>query len=167
MGTNIVTPADSERTNYAGHIFDWKLLGEATGGGLAMAEVEGWRGGEPPFHVHDREDEFFYILDGEMTFKIGDELKRATPGTLVWAPRKVPHGFMFETERVRLLIGFLPAGQDAVFKAFSTPATTGLPREPRPEQMPDFEAIEAADRRAGVTYLGPPLREMLTATSAA
>ena len=167
MDTNIVTPADSEPMNYAGHIFDWKVLGEATGGGLSVAEVHGWQGGEPPFHVHDREDEFFYILEGEMTFKIGDELKRATPGTMVWAPRKVPHGFMFDTPTVRLLIGFLPAGQDAVFNAFSTVATSIVPREPRPDEMPDFEAIEAADHHAGVTYLGPPLREMLAAASAA
>jgi quercetin dioxygenase-like cupin family protein len=167
MGTNIITPGESERTNYAGHLFDWKLLGSATGGTLALAEVEGWQGGEPPFHVHEREDEFFYILEGEMTFKIGDELKRATPGTMVWAPRAVPHGFMFDTERVRLLIGFSPAGQDTLFRAFSTPATGTLPRAPQPAEMPDFEAIEAADKRAGVIYLGPPLRDMLADTNAA
>lgn len=165
MGTRIVTPADSERTNYAGHIFDWKVLGDATAGSLALAEVEGWQGGEPPFHVHDREDEFFYVLEGEMTFRIGDEVKRATPGTMVWAPRRVPHGFMFDTQRARLLIGFMPAGQDAVFRTFSTPTTATGAREPQPDQMPDFDAIEAADRRAGVTYLGPPLREMLAASS--
>jgi quercetin dioxygenase-like cupin family protein len=165
MGTNIVTPAEGERLNYAGHIFDWKLIGALTGGAFSLAEVEGWQGGEPPLHLHAREDEFFYVLEGEMTFKIGDELKLATPGSVVWAPRNVPHAFMFDTPTVRVLIGFFPAGQEAVFKRFSLPAARS--DRPAPTDIePDYAAIEAADNEAGVTYLGPPLREMLAVSAA-
>lgn len=166
MSTNIVNPADSQPTNYAGHIFDWKLLGAATGDNLALAEVAGWQGGEPPLHVHALEDEFFYVIEGEITFRVGEETKRALPGSFVWAPRGVPHAFAFDTPTVRLLIGFMPAGQDAVFLRFSTPAAAGdKPKEP--SEYPDFAEIEAADKVAGVTYLGPPLRELLGATSSA
>lgn len=165
MSTNIVMPADTRRMNYAGHIFNWTLLGEATGGALALAEIEGWQGGEPPVHVHTREDEFFILLEGEMTFMIGDETRRAVPGTVVWAPRNVPHTFSFDTPTVRLLVGFMPAGQDKVFLEFSTPAAPGdVPGPPTVE--PDFEAIEAADRAAGLTYVGPTLRELLTPSAA-
>lgn len=166
MGTNIVNAGDSQLTNYAGHIFDWKIVGGATGGTLALAEVRGWQGGEPPLHVHALEDEFFYVLEGDVTFRIGDETKRALPGSLVWAPRGVPHGFAFETPTVRLLIGFSPAGQEDVFLRFSTAAAAGdLPGEPSHD--PDFAEIEAADKAAGVTYLGPPLRELLASEASA
>lgn len=152
-------------TNYAGHLFDWKLLGQASGGAFAFAEVTGWQGGEPPLHVHAREDEFFYVLEGEVTFKIGDELTRALPGAFVWAPRTIPHAFMFDTPIVRMLIGFLPAGQDEVFLRFSTPADRSS--EPRPPVLDlDYAAIEAADKEAGVTYLGPPLRDLLASSAA-
>jgi quercetin dioxygenase-like cupin family protein len=152
-----VTPS---LTSYAGHLFDWRLLGDASEGALALADVTGWQGGEPPLHVHAREDEFFYILSGRVTFKIGDNLALAEPGSFVWAPRNVPHTFMFETPTVRMLIGFLPAGQDELFLRFSTPVAAGFQPGP-PDAEPDYAAIEAADAAAGVTYLGPPLRELL------
>jgi quercetin dioxygenase-like cupin family protein len=150
-------------TNYAGHLFDWKLLGKASGGAFALAEVTGWQGGEPPPHVHDREDEFFYILDGKVTFKIGEQMIDAGPGGFVWAPRKVPHAFMFDTPTVRMLIGFLPAGQDEVFLCFSTAADSSA-QAGAPVGDLDYSAIEAADAEAGVTYLGPPLRDLLAAS---
>jgi quercetin dioxygenase-like cupin family protein len=151
--------------NYAGHIFDWKLLGGASGGAFALAEVTGWQGGEPPLHVHDREDEFFYVLDGKVTFKIGDQVIHAGPGGFVWAPRRIPHTFMFDTPTVRVLIGFLPAGQDDVFLRFSAPADRSSEAGSSIGD-PDYPAIEAADAEAGVTYLGPPLRELLAANGA-
>lgn len=152
-------------TNYAGHLFDWKLLGETSGGSISVVEVNGWQGGEPPLHVHAREDEFFYVLDGEVTFKIGEELIHARQGAFVWAPRKVAHTFMFDTPTVRMLIGFLPAGQEEVFLRFSTPADASMRAEPPSEEL-DYAAIEAADAEAGVTYLGPPLRDLLATTGA-
>jgi quercetin dioxygenase-like cupin family protein len=159
------TTAAGRLTNYAGHLFDWKLLGAASGGSFALAEVTGWQGGEPPLHAHAREDEFFYVLEGEVTFKIGDDLTQVGPGAFVWAPRNVPHAFMFDTPIVRLLIGFLPAGQDEVFLRFSTPADRSSEARP-PEGELDYAAIEAADAEAGVTYLGPPLRDLLAASAA-
>jgi quercetin dioxygenase-like cupin family protein len=164
MLTRNGTGSTGELTNYAGHLFDWKLLGETSGGSFALAEVTGWQGGEPPLHVHTREDEFFYVLEGKLTFKIGDELLPAGPGSFIWAPRNVAHTFMFDTPSVRMLIGFLPAGQDEVFLRFSTAADRSSHAGP-PSSEPDYAAIEEADRQAGVTYVGPPLRELLSASA--
>jgi quercetin dioxygenase-like cupin family protein len=148
--------------NYLGHRFVWKLTGAQTGGQFALAEVTGWQGGEPPLHVHAREDEIFSIIEGRVVFRIGDETITAAAGDVVWAPRNVPHAFMFETPIVRMLIGFSPAGQDAVFQAFSTvddhERTVGPPAE---QDMPDMAAMTAMDEAAGVTYLGPPLRDSM------
>ena len=94
-----------------------------------------------------------------MTFRIGDELHRAVPGSLVYAPRDVPHGFAIESETARMLITITPARLKAVFDAFSEPAgTRGF--GPVPEHPP-YDEIERADAERGVTFVGPPLPALL------
>jgi quercetin dioxygenase-like cupin family protein len=70
------------------------LIGpQHTNGHFAMA-ISGCHPGDgPPPHIHRREDEAFYILEGEMTFLYGDQLLRAAPGTFVWGPRDIVHRF--------------------------------------------------------------------------
>ena len=64
-------------------------------------------------HVHDEEDDSFYILEGEMTFLFGDESAAAPPGTFVLAPPGVVHGFRNDgKEPVRMLNFHAPAGFD-------------------------------------------------------
>ena len=158
----ILAPGEGDARRHTGHLFDWKAVGGQTADTFALVEIEGWQGGEPPVHYHTREDEFFYVLEGEATFMVGEEIRRGGCGLFVWAPREVPHGFAFETERVRMLAGFLPAGQEAVFHAFSAPDPQRAPAaEPDPADLPNFAAMEALDNRYGVVYVGPPLRELL------
>lgn len=162
----VLGAADGDPQRYLGHLFDWKVVAEHTQGAFSLVEIEGWQNGEPPLHYHTHEDEFFYVLDGELTFKVGDEVKRIGPGGFVWAPRNVPHGFAFETERIRMLAGFLPAGQEEAFLAFSTPDPERTPaREPDPAALPDVAEMQATDERLGVVYVGPPLRELLSTGS--
>jgi mannose-6-phosphate isomerase-like protein (cupin superfamily) len=64
-------------------------------------------------HVHDGEDDAFYILEGEMTFFFGDDEAVAGPGTFVLAPAGVSHGFRNDTDApVRMLNIHAPAGFD-------------------------------------------------------
>lgn len=161
-GGYILASGEGDPRRHTGHLFDWKAVGEQTGGTLALVEIEGWRGGEPPVHYHTHEDELFYMLEGEATFLVGDETRRGGPGMFVWAPRNIRHGFAFETKHVRMLVGFLPAGQEAVFHAFSTPdPQRARAAEPEPADLSDFAEIEAMDNRYGVVYVGPPLRDLL------
>jgi quercetin dioxygenase-like cupin family protein len=157
---------EGDPRRHMGHLFDWKAVGRSTGGAFALIEIEGWRGGEPPIHYHTREDELFYVLDGEATFKVGEELRSIGPGGFVWAPRNVPHGFAFTTERVRMLVGLLPAGQEEVFFRFSEPDPERRPAaKPDPAALPDLAELEAADNATGVVYVGPPLAELLGGAS--
>ena len=55
--------------------------GEDTGDQFALMEQVARKGNVPPRHIHHREDETFYVLEGEMTFAVGDETIKATPGT--------------------------------------------------------------------------------------
>jgi mannose-6-phosphate isomerase-like protein (cupin superfamily) len=64
-------------------------------------------------HVHDGEDDAFYILEGEMTFTFGDESAAAPPGTFVLVPPGVTHGFRNDgSVSVRMLNIHAPAGFD-------------------------------------------------------
>lgn len=163
MASNVIASSPAALPqNYLGHRFTWRLTGEQTGGSFALVEVTGWQGGEPPLHVHTREDEVFTLLEGRALFRIGDQTVRAVAGETIWAPRNVPHAFMFETPQVRMLIGFSPAGQESIFRAFSTPDSLDRPVGPPDDgDMPDMEAMTRMDEAAGVTYLGPPLRDLM------
>ena len=71
---------------------------------------------EPPRHVHTREDEFIYVLEGEVGFTIGDQRHRGGPGTFVSFPRNVPHGFEIHGPAARLLIINTPGGFERMFE---------------------------------------------------
>ena len=66
--------------------------------------------GEGVLHVHHFEDEGFYILEGEMTFYVGEQTIRAQPGSFLFGPKDVPHAFTVDRGPARLLFIFTPAG---------------------------------------------------------
>ena len=92
------------------------LRSEETAGALALVENRapgGFRG--PPLHRHEF-DETFYVLDGELTFQVVDELVTAGPGEVVFAPRGVPHTFANRGDApARYLIACTPAGFERYF----------------------------------------------------
>jgi hypothetical protein len=129
--------------------------GAGSGGALSLAEVLVHAGGEPPLHVHAREDEIFYVLEGEVTFMRGLEQIEADAGTSVVLPRGIQHGFALRTPEARMLVMATPAGLEAAFRAFSAPSPEGPPDQAR------MEALSAEFARHGVTFVGPPLPALL------
>jgi quercetin dioxygenase-like cupin family protein len=107
---------------YAGWLLTLLATGEDTRGQFALMEQTARKGNVPPRHIHHREDETFYVIEGEMTFSIGDRTIKATPGTMVFAPRDVAHSFTIDSEQVRILVQVTPAGAEGFFKACSVPA---------------------------------------------
>ena len=69
------------------------LAGADTGGAYAIVEQVSQPGSGPPLHMHHREDEGFYVLEGDYEFTVGDRILRVTPGTYLFAPRGIPHIF--------------------------------------------------------------------------
>jgi mannose-6-phosphate isomerase-like protein (cupin superfamily) len=67
------------------------------------------RGTGPPLHVHRREDEGMYVLEGQIRFRVGDDEFVAGPDTWVWQPRGIPHTFKVESEGARALVIFMLA----------------------------------------------------------
>ena len=112
-----------------------------TGGQMTIVEVTEHPGAEAPLHVHYREDEGFWILEGEVTFEVGEATIEASAGDYVFGPRNIPHRFTVGPNGCRMLFIFVPGGIEDVIRATSEPAATRtLP--PPPEHEPDAAEIE-------------------------
>lgn len=124
--------------------------GSDTNGVLGAVDVASPRGSVPPLHVHHREDEVFYVLEGAYRVFIGDEVIEASPGTWVWGPRNVPHGYQIRSERGRHLSLTMPAGFENFFEEVAAIATPSA--DPRNE----MSRVTEVARRYGVELLGAP-----------
>jgi quercetin dioxygenase-like cupin family protein len=108
-----------------------KATSESTGGSLVLLENLTAPGGGPPPHIHTREDEFFYILDGTFEVRIGDELHALAAGGYAYVPRGTVHNFRNTADTPsRLLVGFTPAGMEGFFRDAGRPATDDGPAPP-------------------------------------
>jgi len=93
-----------------------------TNGAFLLVEAVLAPGTEPPPHVHTREDELFYVLEGEFDVYVGGRAFNVKTGECVFMPRFSPHAFVIRSPRLRLLALFTPAGLEEVFRPWSTPA---------------------------------------------
>jgi len=99
-----------------GDLYRFLITGAQTGGSYFTLEAFVPPGGGPPLHIHHREDEMFYILEGECSIQIGDARRQAKTGDLVSAPRGVAHAYRNESaNQLRMLVTFTPAGMDEYF----------------------------------------------------
>jgi quercetin dioxygenase-like cupin family protein len=140
---------------WQGGLMEIKARAEDTGGALGL--VEGTfhhQGYGPPLHVHSREEEATYVLEGKIRFRVGDDELVAGPGTWVWQPRAVPHAFSVESERARALFIWTPGGLERMFEEGGVPA--GESAEP-PQQEYDVQAAAALAKRYGFEVVGPLL----------
>lgn len=110
-----------------------------TGGLFGLMEGVLVKGAEPPPHVHHREDESFFVLEGSVTVRVGDEVFSATPGSFAFCPRDVPHLLTLESERVRTLVLVTPGGLEAFFVELGVPAPGRTLPADAPE--PDIERV--------------------------
>lgn len=140
---------------HLGGLLTFKATGDTTGGRLWVQEARGARGYASPMHRHSREDEAFYVLDGELAVYVGDETVTAGPGSFLWAPRDVPHGYCVESDEARFLAFSTTAGFDRFFFDTGEPAGA-LTLPPPPDGPPDIPALVAAMAEYGVEMVGPP-----------
>ena len=109
----IVVPAGEGATfTVLGATYTIKLRGAETDGAFSLTEVDSPPQSFVPLHVHTREDESFYVLEGALEIRCGDHTFNAPPGTLVFLPRNVPHAYRNQgSVPCRVLISTLtPAG---------------------------------------------------------
>jgi mannose-6-phosphate isomerase-like protein (cupin superfamily) len=138
----IVTPTDGESVELGG--FGVRFM--TTGEGFSLVEHPiAPRTLAAPMHVHEREDEYSYVLEGEVGVQVGDEIRYARPGDLVIKPRGIPHAFWNRTdEPARLLEIISPAGFERYFAEL-------VPLLPPQREAPDFEGLAALQARYGMS----------------
>ena len=94
----------------------FRVAGEDTGGAYSVLEYLAAPGAGSPMHVHKNEVESFYILEGAITFQLGQEKTRATPGMFVTIPRGLRHAFVnAEDTAARSLVILTPSGLEYFF----------------------------------------------------
>jgi quercetin dioxygenase-like cupin family protein len=143
-------PAEGRTVAVVGDVYRFLATGEDTDGKYALWEAIVPPGGGPPPHVHSREEEGFYVLEGEITFTVNGERVVATAGMFANMPVGTPHSFKNESSQTaRMLISVAPAGLEQMFFEVGVPlaegATTALP--PTREA---FEKLLAAAPKYGI-----------------
>jgi mannose-6-phosphate isomerase-like protein (cupin superfamily) len=140
---------------HLGALINFKALGSETGGEYWALEGLADRNMAVPLHAHSREVEIWYVLEGEITFTIGDEKQTVGPGSFAYIPRNTPHTFQIRSGTARWFGIGLPAGLDQWFFETGEPARS-LTLPPPPTTPPDVNAIVASLKAYGTDTLGPP-----------
>ena len=140
---------------FMGALFTFLADGDDTEGRFALIETVGRQGLEVPPHTHEREDEAYYVVEGEMRFLVGGRPFEVGPGDFVYLPREIEHSWKIESPTAKTLVFIAPAGLEAGFKEMSEPAQTpSLP--PESEEPPDIERMLAVFGALGVRFAPPP-----------
>ncbi len=151
-------PGEGEALWWVGLLATIKATAEQTGGLYSLVEILAPDGYGSVLHVHHQEDEGFYILEGEMTFYVGEQTIKARPGSFLFGPKEVPHAFTVDKGPARLLFLLSPAGFEDLVRDMGEPARE-LTIPPQPEEPPDeaeMQQMAAIAARHGNEILGPP-----------
>ena len=137
----------------AGDVYRFLATGEDTEGRYAQWEAVVPPGGGPPPHIHAREEEAFYILEGEITVTIGAERIVATAGMFSNIAVGTPHSFKNESAKpAKMLILIAPAGLEQMFFEVGVPVAQGATTAPPPAKA-EIERMLAAAPRYGVEII--------------
>jgi mannose-6-phosphate isomerase-like protein (cupin superfamily) len=155
-----LAPGEGEAWWWMDGLATVKATAEQTGGRYTLVEVlvPEFPMEEGLLHVHHFEDEGFYVLEGEMTFYVGDETIKASPGSFLFGPKDVPHAFSVDSGPARLLFLLSPAGFEGLIREMGEPARS-LDIPPPQEEPPDeaeMERLMAIATKYGGEMLGPP-----------
>ena len=148
-------PDAGEALWFLGQLVTIKASGEGTDGRATVIEVLGPRGSGSPLHVHRREDEWFYVLEGSLAFWAGGRTFEAEAGSFVYGPRDVPHTFAVTSAEARFVVVTEPAGFEGFVRALAEPAQS-LTLPPAATTPPDPEHLATVAAEYGVEILGPP-----------
>jgi quercetin dioxygenase-like cupin family protein len=178
-------PGEGEHLWFFGGLTTIKADSADTGGRVLVTEQLMPRGSGSPLHVHHNEDEWFYVLEGELTIWVEGATLVAGAGSFVFGPRDVPHTFVVSSEQARFLLvtepggfeGFIrglaapaavvsseqarfllvtePGGLEGFIRGLATPAAAAE-IPPAPTAPPDMEPVLRAAADYGLEILGPP-----------
>ncbi len=148
-------PGEGDARWFLGALGTIKADAATTDGQLALIEFV-WPGGSgSPLHVHHNEDEWFYVIEGELTLWVDGETIVAPAGSFVYGPRDIPHTFLVTSTEARFLMVTEPAPFADFIRAGSVPAES-LTLPPESVQPPSPEELTALAAEYGIEITGPP-----------
>jgi quercetin dioxygenase-like cupin family protein len=148
----VVAKEGGEARWWLGSLAVIKATAADTGGQMTIIEITEPPGLEAPLHVHHREDEGFWILEGDVTFEVGGATIEAHAGDYVFGPRGVPHRYTVGDAGCRMLFLMTPGGFEDLVLAMSEPAG-GRTLPPASDEEPDWDRIAAIAKAHGAELL--------------
>jgi quercetin dioxygenase-like cupin family protein len=148
-------PKEGESLWFLGSHASIKASADTTAGRVAVIEHLTPRGLGSPLHVHHHEDEWFYVIEGELTVWVGGRVINAPAGSFVYCPRDIPHTFTVSSETARYLLVTQPGDFAGFMRALAEPASDVVIPPPASEP-PDVAALTAVAAEYGIEILGPP-----------
>jgi len=151
----LTRPTEGCTVAAVGDVYRFLAVGEDTNGKYALWESVVPPGGGPPLHVHSREEEGFYVLEGEITFQIGGERLVAGAGTFANMPVGTPHSFKNESNQpAMMLISVAPAGLERMFFEVGQRVAEGASTAAPPTKQ-EIEKLLAVAPYYGIEILLP------------
>ena len=132
-----------------------KVGSDDTAGQYGLIEIVVPAGIGSPWHVHPEEDEWFYVLEGELTVWVADTQLSLTAGSFAFGPKGVPHTFYAAEGGARALVGFAPMQFEGFLREAGEPAPERVLPPPL-DGHPDMARLIAIARQNGFEILGPP-----------
>ena len=148
-------PGDGDAFSAVGDVYRVLACGHQTGGVYALSEIRVSPNNGPPPHIHSREDECFFVLEGEIDFQVGDERITARPGTFIQGPRGIAHSFKNNTQLPARMLAFVtPAGFENFFNEFAQPVAS-FDSPAIPARQDEIDKLLAAAPKYGLQILTP------------
>ena len=139
---------ETEKLNVLGTEMVIKADGESTGGAMAVVEATVPENHGPPLHIHSREDEMVYVIDGQFRIWHWDDQMEVSSGDVAFLPRNMRHSYQnIGSEAGRLLVAITPSGFEGFFLKGSE-RNLSAPK--------DMEELQALAKEYGLEFLGPP-----------
>jgi quercetin dioxygenase-like cupin family protein len=134
----------------------FKVVGEDTGGVFALEELTSYTRFGPPPHIHHREDESYYILEGEFEFLADGRTFTAGPGSFVYLPKGRLHMHKNAGDTpARALVLLAPAGVEKFIEEAGAPATD-VPSVPPIPELPELQKAVETAQKYGIEVPPPP-----------
>lgn len=133
-----------------------KASGKDTDKQFALVEVVEHEGAVAPLHVHHNEDEAFWVLEGSLTFEVGDKTIKAEAGSFLFGPKDVPHRYTVDSGPARLLFILSPSGFEDFIRETSEPASSPVlpPQSDAPPTDEEMEQLMPIVQKYGMEILG-------------
>jgi quercetin dioxygenase-like cupin family protein len=151
-----VLPAgEAKCVSLVGDVYQFLSEGEETGGRFAMIEATVSPQGGPPPHIHRREDELFYVLEGELEFLYNGQKTNASPGAFVYLPRNTLHCFKnIGAKPARMIVEVVPSGLEKFFQEAGTPLPSASAK-PVPVTPGDIDKLKTVAAKYGIELQSP------------